>query len=144
MVRAAQRHGVSARLLTADDDAIYRALHQAMLLAHAEDESRRKAAQLDTMLATIAEALIVTDAQDRIIEVNPAALTILRRELSAVIGREIRTLIPDSRTRDVLKSQRSQLGQVVEVNGDTFIVNRVPIVSEDAASGWSAPCRPRA
>ncbi|MGL4195762.1 MAG: PrpR N-terminal domain-containing protein, partial [Edwardsiella piscicida] len=57
VVRAAQRLGVSARLLTADDDAIYRALHQAMLLAHAEDESRNKAAQLDTMLATIAEAL---------------------------------------------------------------------------------------
>nr|WP_283318491.1 sigma 54-interacting transcriptional regulator [Edwardsiella anguillarum]WHQ30437.1 sigma 54-interacting transcriptional regulator [Edwardsiella anguillarum] len=135
VVRAAQRHGVSARLLTADDDAIYRALHQAMLLAHAEDESRKKAAQLDTMLATIAEALIVTDAQDRIIQVNPAALTILRRELPAVIGREIRTLIPDSRTRDVLKSQRSQLGQVVEVNGDTFIVNRVSIVSQGRSLG---------
>ncbi|ELM3738025.1 sigma 54-interacting transcriptional regulator [Edwardsiella piscicida] len=132
VVRAAQRLGVSARLLTADDDAIYRALHQAMLLAHAEDESRNKAAQLDTMLATIAEALIVTDAQDRIIQVNPAALAILRRELPAVIGREVRTLIPDSRTRDVLKSQR---GQVVEVNGDTFIVNRVPIVSQGRSLG---------
>lgn len=135
VVRAAQRYGVNARLLTADSDAIHRALQQAMLLAQAEDESRKKAAQLDTMLATIAEALIVTDTQDRIIQVNPAALKILRRELSAVIGREIRTLIPDSRTQDVLTSQQSQLGQLLEINGETFVVNRVPIVSQGHSLG---------
>ncbi|WCF13348.1 sigma 54-interacting transcriptional regulator [Edwardsiella piscicida] len=135
MVRAAQRLGVNARLLTADEDAIHRALQQAILLAQAEDESRHKAAQLDTMLSTIAEALIVTDDQDRIIQVNPAALKILQCEVSEVMGLEIRSLIPDSQTQDVLRSQQSQLGQVLEVKGETFVANRVPIISQGRSLG---------
>ncbi|EPC5601780.1 sigma 54-interacting transcriptional regulator [Edwardsiella piscicida] len=135
VVRAAQRLGVNARLLTADEDAIHRALQQAILLAQAEDESRHKAAQLDTMLSTIAEALIVTDDQDRIIQVNPAALKILQCEVSEVMGLEIRSLIPDSQTQDVLRSQQSQLGQVLEVKGETFVANRVPIISQGRSLG---------
>ncbi|WP_370559607.1 sigma 54-interacting transcriptional regulator [Edwardsiella tarda] len=135
VVSAAQRLGVNARLLTADADAIHRALQQAILLAQAEDESRQKAAQLDTMLSTIAEALIVTDDQDRIIQVNPAALKILQCELSEVMGLEIRTLIPESQTQDVLRSQQSQLGQVLEVKGETFVANRVPIISQGRSLG---------
>ncbi|WP_392439307.1 sigma 54-interacting transcriptional regulator [Edwardsiella piscicida] len=135
VVRAAQRLGVNARLLTADEDAIHRALQQAILLAQAEDESRHKAAQLNTMLSTIAEALIVTDDQDRIIQVNPAALKILQCEVSEVMGLEIRSLIPDSQTQDVLRSQQSQLGQVLEVKGETFVANRVPIISQGRSLG---------
>ncbi|WGS75702.1 sigma-54 interaction domain-containing protein [Edwardsiella piscicida] len=104
-------------------------------MAQAEDESRHKAAQLDTMLSTIAEALIVTDDQDRIIQVNPAALKILQCEVSEVMGLEIRSLIPDSQTQDVLRSQQSQLGQVLEVKGETFVANRVPIISQGRSLG---------
>ncbi|HAX7331256.1 TPA: sigma 54-interacting transcriptional regulator [Escherichia coli] len=135
VVNTAQRLGMNARLLMADADAIHRALQQAILLAQAEDKNRQKAAQLDTMLSTIAEALIVTDDQDRIIQVNPAALKILRCEVPEVMGAEIRTLIPDSKTQDVLRSQQSQLGQVLEVKGETFVVNRVPIISQGRSLG---------
>ena len=135
VVNTAQRLGMNARLLMADADAIHRALQQAILLAQAEDKNRQKAAQLDTMLSTIAEALIVTDDQDRIIQVNPAALKILRCEVPEVMGAEIRTLIPDSKTQDVLRSQQSQLGQVLEVKGETFVANRVPIISQGRSLG---------
>lgn len=135
VMRSAEKYKRQFYLLETGANSLYNALNEAINIARYEDKSREKAAQLDTILRSIPESLIVTDTNDRIAQINPSALKILSMKYHEVIGMDIHSVIPGVRVRDVLISKKGQIGELMNIKGSTFVVNRIPIVNNEKCMG---------
>lgn len=78
------------------------ALEQALTQA---SEARDK---IDAILQSIADGVIVTDLENKVVLVNPAAEQILGFKLEAMLGQEIGTGIKDDRLRQIVRGTLNQ------------------------------------
>ncbi len=122
-------------LVEVGEEAVLRALREAFSIARVRRVEQRRQARIFTILNTIAEGIIVTDENNALTLINPAAERLLGVTAADVLGREARAVVPNTRTADVLHSGTPELNDVQEMNGTTIVTNRVPIIAADRTVG---------
>lgn len=135
IAHTADMFNIPFQIFEAGADAIYNALQEAMDIFSADLDSRKKAAQLNTIFSTLTEGVIVTDVNDKVTLINNVALEILNCNIDNVIGSNILDVVPSSLTMQVLKTKNKHSGQLIDINNVTYISNRTPIINNDIPVG---------
>jgi PAS domain S-box-containing protein len=93
-------------------------------------------AQLDVILRNVADGLVVTDVQDRVILVNPAFAAMLARSSDELVGRKLNEVFEDEKlSHAVVKACESSSGVVTL---DVSLSGRVYRASACALAGGEA------
>lgn len=95
-------------------------------------------AELQNLLGLVFDELkgaIVVDKNSRIVLITPSYCRILGVDQSAVIGEKVTDVIPGTRMHHVLQSGKAEIGCVWEINGETAIINRIPIRNDGRIIG---------
>lgn len=95
----------------------------------------------NAILESIREGIIMVDKEGTITLSNQSANAILHNE-NTVIGKNIRTVIPNTRLLKVLESGNEQLNRMMTINSVKTLVNRVPIVNNGEVIGAVSSFRP--
>ena len=91
----------------------------------------RAMASLFEAFDSLCEGTVVVDRDARIVWINEryvARFGVTRAE--DAIGKEIEEIIPTSLMREVVRTGRPLLLDILDVNGETFVVTRIPIKDE--------------
>ncbi|OZS78338.1 histidine kinase [Tetzosporium hominis] len=110
------------------------------LLDYEPEEIVSLLTQRNALLASIREAIIVTDTSGQIVLSNPAADAFFPGKTS-IQGLEIQEIIPNTRLLDIMKSGQTELDKVMVVGGNETLVNRIPIVRNGEVTGAIASFR---
>ena len=82
-------------------------------------------------LESLCEGTVIVDRNARIVWINERYATTLGAKSAAdAIGREIEEVIPSSLMRKVVTSGQPILLDIMETNGKTFVVTRIPLKDE--------------
>jgi len=120
--RAFTRH--DQRLLQALGDYAVIAIDNASLYARTE----RERAQLETILRETEDGVIVVDAQNKLILMNPTARTALGVNSAEIAGRDFASVIRNVEVRELFQG-KSRRAEVTLDDGRVFIAHLTPIVA---------------
>ncbi|MEG6586912.1 sigma 54-interacting transcriptional regulator [Dendrosporobacter sp. 1207_IL3150] len=90
------------------------------------------------IFASMANGLIVTDANDTITVFNPAAARILGLDASSIVGRRAQDVIPGSRLHIVAQTRQAELGCRQITGSSSIITNRTPLIADEIVYGAMA------
>ena len=102
------------------------------------EQMGRLYAELDCTLRTVREGILTIDEQGRLTSLNPNGIKLLRLDdttARAAIGQPIGHLLPGSRMLSILQEQTPQFDEEIVLNGQSLIVNRLPLVREGKLIG---------
>jgi len=105
----------------------------------AEEAERRTARKLQKTFDAIKDAVLITDANGRIVQCNEAALRLLEEASVLPLARPVtdalRRIVPAADLHDVLDGARSERREieVVQPRGRSFRISADPITGEDHA-----------
>lgn len=111
------------------------------LLNYEPQEIVKILSERNAILESIREGIIMIDAQGTITLSNHSANAILNSE-GSVIGKNIRTVIPNTRLIKVMESGNEQLNRMMTINGVKTLVNRMPIINNGKVIGAVSSFRP--
>jgi two-component system CitB family sensor kinase len=102
------------------------------------EQMGRLYAELDCTLRTVREGILTIDEQGRLTSLNPNGIKLLRLDdttARSAIGQPIGHLLPGSRMLSILQEQTPQFDEEIVLNGQSLIVNRLPLVREGKLIG---------
>ncbi len=108
------------------------------LLGFEPEQIGRLYAELDCTLRTVREGILTIDEQGRLTSLNPNGIRLLRldeRAAQAAIGQPVTRLLPGSRMLSLIQDPRPQYDEEIVLNGQSLIVNRLPLVQEGRLIG---------
>jgi transcriptional regulator with PAS, ATPase and Fis domain len=79
--------------------------------------------------------VIIIDANLNITSANKYTLNLLQKDLTSVLGRNIKDIIPSSALPEVLLSKEKNSGEIMDINDNIVITNRSPIFSGNKIIG---------
>jgi len=107
------------------------------------EEIARLYEERNTTLQTIREGVIAIDVEGRITTFNKTALKTLGIEDQNLTGRSIREVFPQSDLWQVLETGQVELDREIQINDQSLIVNRLPIVVDNQVTGVVSSFRPK-
>lgn len=87
---------------------------------------------------SMANGLLVTNQKDIVTLCNPAAARLIGKHTAAIIGKNIRDIIPDTRLPIVSKTGKSELATRQIIGKSVTLANRTPIVIDGEVRGATA------
>lgn len=111
------------------------------LLNYEPQEIVKILTERNAILESIREGIIMVDGKGTITLSNQSANAILDSE-NSVVGKNIRTVIPNTRLIKVMESGHEQLNRMMTINGVKTLVNRVPIINKGNVIGAVSSFRP--
>ncbi|MDR2820727.1 MAG: sigma 54-interacting transcriptional regulator [Desulfovibrio sp.] len=127
--------GVRGIVLEAGEDAVARALREAISIAEVNRVAQQRQARLYTILDTIAEGMLVTDETNTITLINTMAERLLGVSAEQALGRKGQDVIPNTRTLRVLQSGIAEINEIQDAGKFTIVTSRVPIIAENRPVG---------
>ncbi|MGB9867686.1 MAG: sigma 54-interacting transcriptional regulator [Bacillota bacterium] len=127
-VDAANRQGISGVLLRSGETAVLSALEEAKRVARAARAAEQRANELKAILDFTYDGIIAIDREGNITVFNPVAERITGLKAEQVLGRNIKSAIPNTRMLEVLKSGEAELNQIQQLGKTQILTNRVPII----------------
>lgn len=97
----------------------------------------------NAMLQSVREGILAVNQEKIIVVTNAEAIRMLQRAgiYDNPIGKNIEEYLPKSRLQNVLESGIAEYDQEQELNGMTFVVNRVPVMVKNQVVGAIATFR---
>lgn len=90
----------------------------------------------NTILQTIREGIIAVDAKGVVTLANQEAHRMLDRPEDEVLeGKDILTILPNTRMPEVLRSGEAEYDQEITIGHNHVIVNRIPIIQKEEITG---------
>ncbi|HDX8369538.1 TPA: sensor histidine kinase [Aeromonas dhakensis] len=108
------------------------------LLGFEPEQMGRLYTELDCTLRTVREGILTIDEQGRLTSLNPNGIRLLRLDEAtarAAIGQPVTRLLPESRMLSLIQDPRPQFDEEIVLNGQSLIVNRLPLVREGKLIG---------
>ena len=134
-IALAAEHGFKGILIGNGAAAIEAALREAGAAAEEKSRMRRDLARLKSILASLAEGIIVTNEANEIILFNPAAQRIFNLAEGEVLGRQVHQVIKNSRIEQVYRNRSPEFTEVQDIGITTIVTSRVPVVLDDTCIG---------
>ena len=140
--RFAEKVGVKHLVVENSEESLLRAINTAEQLLHIKKIEREKQQELKVKLERYEmvfnythDAIISVDCEGRIVVLNQEARRILKRKCDTYAGRLIEEILPNTRMKDVLKSGKRELNQLMTIGGTLVSTNRIPIIVDGEVMG---------
>lgn len=119
--------GLEGVLVEAGEDAVQRAINEALSIARIRRVELQRQARMRTILDAVTDGILATDETNTLTLVNPAAEKLLRVSAQEALGQDIRHVVPNTRTAEVLLSGQAEIDEIQDIGGTTIVTNRIPI-----------------
>lgn len=114
-------------VIKSNKDSILTAMQEARRINSATKEEKRRAQQVSTMADFVHDAIVSIDAEERVTIFNKAAERIFGVSSERALGRKIEKVMPNSMLPYVLKTGKTEIGEIETVCGFKVSANRAPI-----------------
>ena len=132
---SAEKIGLKSRLITSGKQAVAAAVNEAFRLAYALKAEKERAEQIKTIVDFVHDGIIAVDKEGRISIYNRTAEKIFNKPRFEVLGQKVETVIPNTKLYEVMRTGKSQIGELQEVSETRIATNRVPITVGDEVVG---------
>lgn len=136
----AEQAGLASVFLYSDE-AVQRALDDAVRLARRAHADRSRSERLGTILGQLQDGVVAVDRHERIEALNPAMARLLGDEVAALQGRVLSAVAPILELAGTLRKREPTGDEVVRLDTRTVVVRRAPIVEHGEITGALLVCR---
>jgi PAS domain S-box-containing protein len=133
--KAAQKHGIPFALIENSPGSIRHAALEAINIALARQQEKAKANLFKAVLDYAYDGVISVNAEGQITIFNPVAERITQIDSSNAIGRNIQEVWPELEMNTVLGTCKEDLGQLLNINDEQIVCNKVPICVNNKVVG---------
>jgi PAS domain S-box-containing protein len=125
--KVANTYGIPFAVIESSPESIQQAAQEAKNIASAKQREKTKGNLFRVVLDYAYDGIISVNAQGVITIFNPVAERVTRIASSAAIGRNIQAVWPDLELHKVLGTGKEDLAQLLTVNNEQVVCNKVPI-----------------
>jgi PAS domain S-box-containing protein len=125
--KVAKKYGIPFAVIENSLESIQQAAQEAKNIASAKQREKTKGNLFKVVLDYAYDGIISVDAKGAITIFNPVAERVTRIASSAAIGRNIESVWPDLELYKVLGSGKEDLAQLLTINNEQVVCNKVPI-----------------
>jgi len=126
---------LDVRLITSSRESILPAVEDAVNLLRVQEEEQQATQRFQAILNFVHDGVLATDENGCITLLNPAAEKIFHARQSEVLGQDITRTFQSTRIDEVLKTGKSEIGQLQVVPDGHILTNRIPITVDGAVKG---------
>ncbi|WP_374349015.1 propionate catabolism operon regulatory protein PrpR [Chitinimonas sp.] len=134
IVHLASQYGLNA-VLVYSPEAVLAAFDAALELVRVAQQEEAKRERLDRMLESLAEGVVVVDAEERIQAINPALSSLLGTTAARAVGKVLSDLAPDLSLAQVLKSGKARRDMVLSMAGRRLVSQHLPLFESGTQVG---------
>lgn len=116
-------------------DSIKNGIERAIEVARARKIEMKKAKQWHTILEFAHEGIVATDDKGLITVFNQSAEKVTGVIKDKAIGKPASSVLQNSRLEKILKTKKSEINKIQDLNTTKIITNRVPIIVEEEVVG---------
>jgi transcriptional regulator with PAS, ATPase and Fis domain len=131
----ANKHGVPFAVIENSFESIRQAAHEAKNIALAKQREKTKGNLFKVVLDYAYDGIISVDSEGLITVFNPVAERVTRIPSARAVGRHIQEVWPDLELHKVLGSGDEDLAQLLNINNDQVVCNKVPICVNNKVVG---------
>jgi len=135
VVRMRDVSGIEGVLVEAGEDAVQRAVNEAVSIARIRRVEMQRQARMRIILDSVTDGILATDENNALTLLNPAAEKMLGIAASDALGLDARKVVPNTRTAAVLESGEPELNDIQKMGDVTIVTNRVPIAVDGHTVG---------
>lgn len=135
VIRMRDATGLEGVLVEAGEDAVQRSVTEAFSIARVRRVELQRQARMRTILDSVTDGILATDESGALTLINPTAEKLLGVSAEDALGRDARTVVPNTRTAEVLRSGQAELNEIQDMGETTIVTNRVPIMVGGKAVG---------
>ena len=133
--KAASKHAYPHELITSGHEGVVQAIKEAGRIAEARRLEKVKASLFRTVLDYAYEGIISVDHEAKITIFNPIAQRMTKLDGKKALGQPVAKIWPDLKLDQVVASGRDDLGQVIKINNNQLLCNKVPLIVNDKVAG---------
>ena len=126
-VRLLKERGLQVVPIESSEDAISRAIVDAINLATVRRREQEKAELFRTIVNTSVDGIIAIDRGGHVNVFNPAAEQMFQIQSSTALGKRIGDIIPDDKLRECLIDDKYEREGVKSIGDKVFAIKRIPI-----------------
>ncbi|MGC7870237.1 sigma 54-interacting transcriptional regulator [Desulfosporosinus sp. SYSU MS00001] len=134
-VQLAQKEGLEGIEVGSGEETVYRSILETKHVVQVHRLVRNQAIRLNAVLNSIAEGIIVTDEQNRIVTFNPSAERIFRLPKEDALGKQVLDIVPNTGIPNVYKNGEPEIAYLQKINGGIITATRQPIFLDDKPVG---------
>lgn len=133
--RAVKKHGRPFALIENSTESMLQAAQEAKNIAFARQQEKAKGHLFRAVLDYAYEGIISVDSSGQVTLFNPVAERMTQTSGASAIGKPVRQVWADLELDQVLVSGQEDLGQLLKINNDYVVCNKVPIRVNDRVVG---------
>lgn len=134
-VELARELGIEGVEVSSGEEAVYRAVQEAIRVIQVRRTERRAATRLEAAFDAIAEGVVITDEHERVTVFNPAAQRIFHTEKYKALGQNIRDIIPHNKIPPTLEGEKPGATHLQKIHGALIAASRLPVCLEGVPIG---------
>jgi transcriptional regulator, propionate catabolism operon regulatory protein len=134
VVDLAERAGIKGILVYTPQSA-KQAIEDAIEIARVQRLEAQRYEQLNGVLRHLHEAVLAVDTKERIIAINPLMERLIDKSADKMLGQRFQDVVTELNLSAVLEGRAQDTGEVVVINGQTFVANRIAIRERGNISG---------
>jgi PAS domain S-box-containing protein len=131
----AYAYGLKTVFLETGREDIEAALEQAYRLLEVRRKEAQKTEQFKAILDNINHGVLAVDKQGTITTFNRAAVKITGVTQQSVEGKKVEEVLPQATTSEVVKTGRSQLGEILRMGKTMVLSNKFPVIVNNEIMG---------
>ncbi|THB79162.1 MAG: PAS domain S-box protein, partial [Desulfobacteraceae bacterium] len=125
--QAANRYGIPFAVIENSTESLQQAAQEAKNIAVAKQREKAKGNLFKVVLDYAYDGIISVDASGVVTLFNPVAERVTQMSAPLVIGRSIKDIWPDLELHSVLDTGKEDVAQLLTINSEQVVCNKVPI-----------------
>lgn len=135
VTKEAHNFGLKGVIITSGKEAVHQALKEAQRVLSVCKQEKRRSEQLNAILDFAYDGIIALDENECITVFNHVAEKISGWKAEDALGRRVTDVVPKAQCHFLLKTGRTELGEILEIGNTRVVANRVPIIVDGRAVG---------
>lgn len=135
VVNIAEKYAMQGFLIENGVESVNSALREAIAIVETTKRKHQDMARLEIILSSITEGIIVTNENNDVQIFNKAAQKIFNLAESQVVGKQVDSVIKNTRINQVLLSKSPEIREIQEIDETSIITSRVPIFMSNRCIG---------
>lgn len=140
VVDLARARGMEGMLLYSQG-AVREAMAAAIDIARVARQESARREKLNTILGQLKDGVVAVDPDERIEAVNPAMEAFIGLPAEQLLGQRLSALHGELSLAQTLRTGTPEVEQVQQVNGQTTVVTRLPIIEQGRQTGAVLVCQ---
>ncbi|MEE4254307.1 MAG: sigma 54-interacting transcriptional regulator [Desulfuromusa sp.] len=133
--RVANQHKIPFAVIENSPESMRQAAQEAKNISLAKQKEQAKGNLFRVVLDYAYDGIISVDARGAITIFNPVAERVTQIAASKAIGQNIQDIWPDFELQKVLRTNREDLAQLLNINNEQVVCNKVPICVNNKVVG---------